>query len=82
MEDALIGIPAPIDPATFDEFNCLNLNINIPAGTKAGDDLPVMVYVHGGGGFSGSNADWWCDGGSMVKRSVEIGRKVIVIAVK
>ncbi|KAH6690794.1 Alpha/Beta hydrolase protein, partial [Leptodontidium sp. MPI-SDFR-AT-0119] len=84
LEDTLIGLPASIashQPDTFSEFQCLNLNITTPAGAKAGDDLPVLVYVHGGGGFSGSNSDWWCDGGSIVKRSVEIGKPIITVAI-
>jgi carboxylesterase type B len=66
----------------FDEFNCLNLNITTPAGAKEGDDLPVMVYIHGRGGFSGSNGNWWCDGGSIVKRSIEIGKPIVMVAIK
>lgn len=31
----------------MNEFKCLNLNITCPKGAKAGDDLPVMVFVHG-----------------------------------
>ncbi|KAF8858989.1 alpha/beta-hydrolase [Acephala macrosclerotiorum] len=85
MEDCL-GLPPTITtvshaPDIFDEFNCLNLNITIPSGAKAGDNLPVMVYVHGGGGFSGSSSDWWCDGGAIVKRSVEIGKQVVMVAI-
>ncbi|PVH79021.1 alpha/beta-hydrolase [Cadophora sp. DSE1049] len=84
LEDSLIGLPASItshQPDIFSEFECLNLNITTPAGAKAGDNLPVLVYVHGGGGFSGSNSDWWCDGGSIVKRSVEIAKPVIMVAI-
>ncbi|KAG4436825.1 hypothetical protein IFR05_007674 [Cadophora sp. M221] len=84
LEDTLIGLPTSIashQPDIFSEFECLNLNITTPAGSKAGDDLPVLVYVHGGGGFSGSNSDWWCDGGSIVKRSVEIGKPIIMVAI-
>lgn len=28
--------------------DCLALNVWRPNGTKAGDDLPVLVYIHGG----------------------------------
>jgi carboxylesterase type B len=66
----------------FDEFSCLNLNITTPTGAKEGDNLPVMVYIYGGGGFSGSNGDWWCDGGSIVKRSMEIGKPIVMVAIK
>jgi carboxylesterase type B len=85
LEDGLIHLPAGVGSHSediFDEFSCLNLNITTPAGTKQGDDLPVMVYIHGGGGFSGSNGDWWCDGGSIVKRSVEIGKPIVIVAIK
>jgi hypothetical protein len=34
-------------PFVFDEFECLNLNITKSSSTKAGDNLPVMVYIHG-----------------------------------
>lgn len=29
--------------------DCLNLNVQVPAGTRAGAHLPVMVRIHGGG---------------------------------
>jgi carboxylesterase type B len=31
------------------EFDCLNLNVTLPAGTKPKDRLPVMIWFHGGG---------------------------------
>jgi carboxylesterase type B len=85
VEDGLIALPPGIATHSediFDEFNCLNLNITAPAGANERSNLPVLIYIHGGGGFSGSNGDWWCDGGSIVKRSMEIGRPVIAIAIK
>jgi carboxylesterase type B len=85
VEDGLIALPpglATHSEDIFDEFNCLNLNITSPAGANERSELPVLIYIHGGGGFSGSNGDWWCDGGSIVKRSMEIGRPVIAIAIK
>lgn len=85
LEDGLIGLPPGIATHSqdiFDEFDCLNLNITTPAGANEKSDLPVFIYIHGGGGFSGSNGDWWCDGGSIVKRSMEIGKPVIAVAIK
>ncbi|MEO8882349.1 MAG: carboxylesterase family protein [Devosia sp.] len=34
--------------------DCLYLNVYAPAGAKPGEKLPVMVYFHGGGNYSGS----------------------------
>ncbi|PVF95225.1 alpha/beta-hydrolase [Serendipita vermifera] len=35
--------------------DCLNLNIWKPSSAKPGDNLPVVVYIHGGGFFFGSS---------------------------
>jgi para-nitrobenzyl esterase len=57
---------APQDLALIDEpiiagDNCLNLNVFTPdPGREAG--LPVMVWIHGGGFFSGSSANPWYHG--------------------
>ncbi len=85
LEDGLIGLPhgaASHSKDIFDEFNCVNLNITTPAGVSEKSNFPVLIYIHGGGGFSGSNGDWWCDGGSIVKRSMEIGKPVVAVAIK
>lgn len=85
MEDGLIGLPrekASHAEDIFDEFNCLNLNITTPDGSNKNSKLPVMVYIHGGGGWSGANSDWWCDGKSIVKQSMRIGKPVVHVAIK
>ena len=57
---------APQDLALIDEpviagDNCLNLNVFTPdPGRAAG--LPVMVWIHGGGFFSGCSANPWYRG--------------------
>ncbi|KAI0327529.1 alpha/beta-hydrolase [Cubamyces sp. BRFM 1775] len=38
--------------------DCLKVNIYAPAGAKAGDKLPVLVYIHGGGYVYGNPANW------------------------
>ncbi|XP_036604071.1 cocaine esterase-like [Trichosurus vulpecula] len=40
-------------PVTADSEDCLYLNIYVPAHAKEGARLPVMVWIHGGGLFSG-----------------------------
>lgn len=46
---------------TYSE-DCLSLNIFTPEGAKAGDDLPVIVYIHGGSFRSGSANETCFDG--------------------
>lgn len=86
MEVALIGNPPKYQPQNapdvFDEFECLNLNITTPPNSHAGNDFPVMVYIHGGGGYSGSNSDWFVDGGAIVSKSLAMGKPILHVAVK
>jgi carboxylesterase type B len=85
MEDALIQIPTGLASHAedvFDEFECLNLNITTPAGSNETSQLPVLIYIHGGGGFSGANSDWWCDGSSIVAESIKFGKPIVMVAIK
>ncbi|KAI8990740.1 alpha/beta-hydrolase [Trametes punicea] len=38
--------------------DCLKVNVYAPAGSKPGDQLPVLVYIHGGGYVYGNPANW------------------------
>ncbi|KAG6915820.1 hypothetical protein DXG01_009694 [Tephrocybe rancida] len=38
--------------------DCLKVNIYTPSGSKKGSDLPVLVYIHGGGYIFGNPANW------------------------
>ncbi|KAG6915818.1 hypothetical protein DXG01_009692 [Tephrocybe rancida] len=38
--------------------DCLKVNIYTPSGVKKGSDLPVLVYIHGGGYRHGNPASW------------------------
>ncbi|KIK58091.1 hypothetical protein GYMLUDRAFT_262697 [Collybiopsis luxurians FD-317 M1] len=42
--------------------DCLKLNVFAPFGAKNGDNLPVLVYFHGGGYVYGNPANWPFDG--------------------
>ena len=50
--------------------DCLNLNIWAPADAKAGDKLPVYVWIHGGAYISGSGQDLTYDGTNFAKEGV------------
>lgn len=36
--------------------DCLSINVSMPAGTKATDNLPVFVWIHGGAFIGGSSS--------------------------
>lgn len=49
--------------------DCLALNIWAP-GTEAGEHLPVMVWVHGGGFFRGNASDPLYDGAALARQGI------------
>jgi para-nitrobenzyl esterase len=49
--DRVLG--STLDQRRLDE-DCQHLSITLPAGTAPGDDLPVMVWIHGGSYVSGA----------------------------
>ncbi|HEY6108089.1 MAG TPA: carboxylesterase family protein [Gemmatimonadales bacterium] len=48
--------------------DCLTLSVWTPA--KAGDHLPVMVWIHGGGFFSGASDEQRHDGSALASKGV------------
>jgi para-nitrobenzyl esterase len=50
------GGPPAADPGTAED--CLTLAVTAPAGTAPGADLPVLVWIHGGGFHSGAGSDY------------------------
>lgn len=61
--EKLLNIPA--QPMSED---CLFLNIFAPEGANVGDDLPVMVWIHGGAYLNGSGGTPWYDGSNLARR--------------
>ncbi|KZV61365.1 alpha beta-hydrolase [Peniophora sp. CONT] len=58
--------------------DCLTINVSMPKGAKPGDDLPVAVWIHGGGfEIGGTSAN---DGGVIVDRSIELGMPVVFVS--
>lgn len=74
------GIQEPMD-----EFSCLQVNVTVPKDhlkrVAQGEQLPVFVWVHGGGLSFGSNNWPQYDLTRFVERSVEIGKPVIGVAI-
>ncbi|KAF8899784.1 Alpha/Beta hydrolase protein [Gymnopilus junonius] len=81
VEENLFGIPLediPHQNQKQNEFECLNLNITCPGDLTLHSRVPVMLWVHGGGEH-GSGSEWFYDGGSIVRKSVQCGKPIILI---
>lgn len=69
-----------VDPSIGISEDCLNLNIARPNGTTSHSQLPVMVYIFGGGFFVGSSSDAKTQPDTLVAESVKNGLPVIHVA--
>ncbi|PIL29450.1 hypothetical protein GSI_08392 [Ganoderma sinense ZZ0214-1] len=58
--------------------DCLTINVQVPTGTKAGDKLPVIAWIFGGGFVVGSSELF--PGDPIVAHSVAMGQPVIYAA--
>ena len=82
----------PREELRMDEMECLNLVVTCPApppgvgvnnnDDSAGEKYPVMVWIHGGGNITGSGSRWLLDGGNLVKKSMEIGKPLVIVSLK
>ena len=81
IEGMLLRVPSEqrVPYIKADEFECLNLNIIIPEGKHK--DLPVAIYIHGGGNVGGSNSLKLYDTSHLVRRSTEMERPIITCSV-
>ncbi|EHA49189.1 lipase 4 [Pyricularia oryzae 70-15] len=59
--------------------DCLNINVQRPKGVKAGDKLPVLFWIFGGGFELGSNAMY--SGTPILTRAMEQGQPFIFVGV-
>ncbi|OAP65368.1 hypothetical protein AYL99_01340 [Fonsecaea erecta] len=72
-DDWVLGNPVSED--------CLTLNVIRPAGTQANADLPVGVWIYGGGGYMGSSLDPRYNLSFIVQQSVEMGKPFIGVSI-
>ncbi|CAO2651951.1 Nn.00g002340.m01.CDS01 [Neocucurbitaria sp. VM-36] len=68
-----------LQAATNAGEDCLTVNVQRPAGTKADAKLPVLFWIFGGGFELGSTAMY--DGTSLVAESVAQGKPIVFVAV-
>ncbi|KAL4727255.1 hypothetical protein ACLX1H_006159 [Fusarium chlamydosporum] len=67
-----------LTPITGQE-DCLTITVQRPAGTKAGDKLPVLFWIFGGGFELGSSAMY--DGTSLLGSAVDQNQPFVYVAV-
>lgn len=58
--------------------DCLTLNVIRPKGTKAGDNLPVLFWMYGGGFELGWSSMY--DGSLLVKSGLDVGKPFVFVA--
>ncbi|CDK27997.1 unnamed protein product [Kuraishia capsulata CBS 1993] len=63
------------------EADCLNLTISLPPNTTAKENLPVMVFVHGGANAYSGNAAQMYDGLIMATNSLLKWKEPTIIVV-
>ncbi|EWC44411.1 hypothetical protein DRE_01237 [Drechslerella stenobrocha 248] len=78
----LIGQSLPTSDITnaISEVDCLTLNITVPAGDRL-ENLPVLVWVHGGNLQLGSSSWPQYDLGHVVETSHRLGKPIIGVSV-
>ncbi|WAO90085.1 Carboxylesterase [Fusarium falciforme] len=72
------ALPKP-EPPGCSGTECLNMNITVPQEASPSSKFPVMVFIHGGGFFTGAN--WWpqVDTKQIVRLSIQQGQPIIAI---
>ncbi|KAA8902952.1 Alpha/Beta hydrolase protein [Sphaerosporella brunnea] len=65
------------------EFECLNLSVTVPEGAKAGDNLPVLIWIHGGSFVAtvGSVESGLCDPAKLLCTAIASGLPLVYVAV-
>ncbi|CAG9981335.1 unnamed protein product [Clonostachys byssicola] len=66
-----------LPPGSEMSEDCLAINVVRPAGVKANDELPVAVWIHGGGLVDGSSSESSYNLSFIVNKSVEMGTPIV-----
>jgi carboxylesterase type B len=82
MEFAHIQKALPVPQLQQSGTECLNLNITTPSNVAPESNLPVIVFLHGGGYAIGSNAWPQYDFRRIVALSMTNNRPVIGVNIK
>lgn len=79
MLETILNSPLVKNDVVGGNEDCLTLNVQRPGGVKAGDNLPVLLWIFGGGFEIGSSATY--DGAHVVETSVALGKPVVFVAI-
>nr|GAT60463.1 predicted protein [Mycena chlorophos] len=60
--------------------DCLTLNVIQPYGVSEHKPVPVLVWIHGGGFFTGGSADYRYNGTYLVEASVANGKPIVFVS--
>ncbi|KAJ6617176.1 Alpha/Beta hydrolase protein [Mycena sp. CBHHK59/15] len=61
--------------------DCLTLNVIRPHGVSEKSPVPVVVWIHGGGFFTGGSADFRYNGTYLVQSSVDNGKPIVFVSI-
>jgi carboxylesterase type B len=76
-------LPIALDPKDItyaQSEDCLTVNVVRPAGTTVDSNLPVLVFIYGGGYQEGGSSDGRYNTSYMVQNSVEMGQPTIMVS--
>jgi cholinesterase len=66
--------------ADYSPTDCLTVDIVRPAKVRPGDDLPVFVWIYGGGFTAGGSADQRYNTSYLVQSSVALEKPIIAVS--
>ncbi|KAI1446349.1 carboxylesterase family protein [Annulohypoxylon stygium] len=72
--------PLTLTNVTAISEDCLHLNIIRPVNVTANDSLPVLIYIYGGGFWTGMNSELVTQPDGMILESVENGLPIVHVA--
>ncbi|PPR05964.1 hypothetical protein CVT24_004628 [Panaeolus cyanescens] len=61
--------------------DCLHMNIWRPQGTTAGDNLPVLFWIHGGAWTTQASSEVSNDPTTIIQQSVQRGKPIIFVSI-